>query len=60
MKYCGVEKKGLHICLLHIKGHQDDAEFFQNLTRWAQLNVMADHKSKQRLSEFIIQGSEVK
>ena len=44
----------------HIKGHQGDAENFQNLTRWAQINVMADHKAKQKLSEFIIPGNEVK
>ena len=44
----------------HIKGHQDDAENFQNLTRWAQLNVMAGYKVRQRLSEFIIQGNGIK
>ena len=28
--------------------------------RWAQLNVMADPKAKQRLAEFALQESEVK
>ena len=43
-----------------LTGHQDDAENVQNLTRWAQLNLMADHKVRQRLSEFLIQGNEAK
>ena len=39
---------------------QDDAEKFQNSTKWAQLNLMADHNVKQRLAEFVLQGSKVK
>ena len=41
-----LKNRGLIISLSHIKGHQDDEENFQNLTRWAQLNVIADHKAK--------------
>ena len=55
-----LENKGLTINLSSIKRHQDDAENFQNLSRWAQLNVMADHKAKQRLSIFLLQGIDVK
>ena len=55
-----MEIKDLAISLSHIKRHQDDAENFQNLSRWVQLNVMADHKAKQILSGFIIKGNDIK
>lgn len=33
----------------HVKGHQDDTKDFNQLDRWAQLNVMADAMAKERL-----------
>ncbi len=60
-KYIAALKRNrLLISLSHIKGHQDDTENFQILRRWSQLNVMVDHKAKQNLTEFILQGNEVK
>ncbi len=55
-----LKNRGLIISLSHIKGHQDDEGNFQNLSRWDQLNVIADHKAKKRLAEFFLQGIEVK
>ena len=53
-------KSGVQITLLYIKGHKDNAENFQNLTRWAQLNIIADHMAKHILIEFLVQGNEVR
>ena len=41
-----LEKVELSIEMGHIKGHQDDLQRFEFLTRWSQLNVIADGKQK--------------
>ena len=51
-----LRKRGLKFELSHIKGHQDENCLFHNLDRWAQLNVIADQKAKQRLQIHIING----
>ena len=43
------EKAGLEIDIGHIKGHQDDIQRFEFLSRWSQLNVIADGMAKHRL-----------
>ena len=50
---------GLHITLQHIKGHQDDSHQFDDLSRWAQLNILVDQAAKKRLGEFFMQRSDV-
>jgi hypothetical protein len=37
----------------HIKGHQDNILEFEDLDRFAQLNVYTDHIAKQKLSSII-------
>ena len=44
-------KEGLEIVISHIKGHQDDLQRFESLTRWSQLNVIADGMAKKRLAQ---------
>jgi ribonuclease HI len=41
----------------HIKGHQDDAENFEYLDRWAQLNVMADQLAKNHRQQIHQHGT---
>jgi hypothetical protein len=37
----------------HLDGHQDDHKEFEELDRWAQLNVMVNKATKQELSQII-------
>ena len=53
-----LEKRGLKFDLGHIKGHQDENCLFHHLDRWAQLNVIADQKAKDRLQSHIANGQE--
>ena len=46
-----LEEVGLRVELGHIKGHQDDIQRFESLSRWSQLNVIVDGKAKSRLAE---------
>ena len=46
-----LEKAGLYIEIWHIKGHQDNIQRFEFLTRWSQLNVIADGMAKNRLAQ---------
>ena len=52
--------RSLEIRLSHFKGYQDDAKINKNLTRWVQLNIIADHVAKSRLVEFLAQDNKVK
>ena len=55
----GLRTRGLIINIQHIKGHQDDLQQFDQLSRWAQLNIIADQAAKKRLGEFLMHNSEI-
>ena len=54
-----LDKVGLHIEMGHMKGHQDNLQRFEFLTRWSQLNVIADGKAKSRLAQHFYQKNKV-
>ena len=41
------------VTIQHVKRHQDDVAQFDELSRWAQLNVLVDQEAKKRLLEFL-------
>ena len=55
-----LEKEGLEIEIKHIKGHQDDLQRFEFLSRWSQLNVIADGKAKNRLANHFHSRNKVR
>ena len=50
--------RSLNFSLFDVKVNQDDTKNFQNLTRRAQLNIIANHMAKVRLVEFLVQENE--
>ena len=52
--------RGLSVNMKHVKGHQDKYTYFEELPRWAQLNILADQEAKKRLLEFLMNGGDVK
>ena len=48
------------VTIQHVKRHQDDVAQFDELSRWAQLNVLVDQEAKKRLLEFFMQGGDVR
>ena len=54
-----LNKEGLEIVMSHIKGHQDDIQRFESLTRWSQLNVIADNMAKKRLAQHFYSKEKV-
>ena len=50
--------RGLNVYMRHVKGHQDEHTYFEELPRWAQLNILADQAAKKRLLEFLMNGGE--
>ena len=55
-----LEKEGLCIEIEHTKGHQDDLQRLEFLTRWSQLNVIADGKAKNRLAQHFYSKNKVR
>ena len=54
-----LRKRNLHILFWHIKGHQDDKLNFNQLNRWAKMNILVDLSAKERLKKQIIQIKEI-
>lgn len=52
IKQC-IDRCNFEVEFLHVKGHQDDDVEYENLDRWAQLNVDADTLAKERMTEII-------
>jgi hypothetical protein len=45
-----MKQSTLNWTLCHVKGHQDDDTEYNQLNRWAQLNVLVDKMAKEKLS----------
>ena len=43
----------------HIKGHQDDIQRFESLSRWSQLNFIVDGNAKHRLAQYFYSKNKV-
>ena len=41
-----LQLRGLKVNMKHVKGHQNEHTYFEELLRWAQLNILADQAAK--------------
>ena len=54
-----IEKIPIQLIPLHVKGHQDTGQDFQDLSIFEQLNVLMDAKAKIAMSNFTYSSEEV-